>query len=126
MTFTIKHRGSGGPMIAEYECPVHGRFEATVQRDEAGDPPVDVVCPDINDDGVICSQVSPWRISAPRVRVRVIEVVRGGYQKPERETWTNTENLGEGQSLEDWRADRAKVWERDRESEVMALKKELG
>lgn len=46
MTWTIKQRPRpNAPMLAEYECPVHGRFELLVERDTAGDPPSEVVCP---------------------------------------------------------------------------------
>jgi hypothetical protein len=45
MTWKLKVRGAGGAMLAEYECPTHGRFDATVDRDGNGDPPSEVVCP---------------------------------------------------------------------------------
>lgn len=68
----------------------------------------------------------PHVISAPGIaRVRKVEAHRGGYQKPEHETWTNTENLGEGQDLDDWKDDRAKVWERERERQAMEMAREL-
>jgi hypothetical protein len=73
-----------------------------------------------------CGRLSQHVISAPgTAKVRRVEAHRGGYQKPEFETWTNTENLGEGQDLDDWKADRAKVWERDREREAMELARDL-
>jgi hypothetical protein len=46
MTFIIKHKPlPGSPMMAEYVCPVHGRFEMLVERDEHGDPPPSASCP---------------------------------------------------------------------------------
>ncbi len=128
------------PMVAEYDCPVHGRFTLEVARDANGDPPARMSCDrrltvidsvvqyeSVGQSGSVCGLTSPHVISATRgARVRKVEVVRGGYQKAERETWTDTTNLGEGQELEDWQADRDKVWEREREREVMQLAKEIG
>lgn len=110
------------PMVAEYDCPAHGRFPLEVARDASGDPPASVTCP-----RDLCGCESSWCVSATRgTRVRRVEVERGGYQRPERPTWTDTTNLGEGQDLEDWQADRDKVWEADHKNEVMQLAKELG
>lgn len=45
MTWTIKVRTSPGAlMTADYECPVHGRFEALVSRDGEGNPPIEAPC----------------------------------------------------------------------------------
>lgn len=142
MTWTLKHKRSDRPMVAEYLCPVHGRFELTVERDANGDPPDEVPCPDDNapgpgasidyftamnlglDEGQpeYCGLTSPFAISAPGYcKVKNVEAARGGYQKPERPTWTDTTNLGEGQDVDDWWDDRAKVWERQRESEIKEL-----
>lgn len=144
------------PIAAEYLCPVHGRFTLDVERDANGDPPAEMPCgatatPESEvaafrmlgvgeaDDAALmghhfdstrptrCGITSPYVISAPaRAKVRSVEAVRGGYERPERPTWTDTTNLGEGQTLEDWQDDRAKVWEREREREVMQMAKELG
>lgn len=50
MTWTIKPRPhvAGSPILAEYECPVHGRFERTVERDVDGNPPIESECPGAN------------------------------------------------------------------------------
>ncbi len=45
MTWTMKLTRSDRPMVAEYLCPVHGRFELTVDRDANGDPPDEATCP---------------------------------------------------------------------------------
>lgn len=115
-TWRIVTRGAPTPTIAaEYICPVHGRFSVDAQRDANGDAPASVTC------AAPCRELSPYAISAPRGKVKAVEVVRGGYQKPEAETWTNTENLGEGQDYDDWVADRDQVWERDRENSIKGL-----
>jgi hypothetical protein len=44
MTFTVKVRGGAGLLVAEYLCPVHGRFEQLVERDANGEPPSVVSC----------------------------------------------------------------------------------
>lgn len=70
----------------------------------------------------VCGLTSPFAISAPGYcKVKNVEAVRGGYQKAERPTWTDTTNLGEGQDPDDWWDDRAKVWDRQRESEIKEL-----
>jgi hypothetical protein len=51
MTFTIRIRTlPGAPMLCEYECPVHGRFELLVERDANGDPPAWVWCEQVCSD----------------------------------------------------------------------------
>lgn len=140
MTWKITVRAAPGALIAaEYECPVHGRFCIDVPRDVDGDPPDFAACPawrprpDPPLDSIIadlvlpmCGELSAFVISAPGIaRVRKVEAHRGGYQKPEFSTWTDTENLGEGQDIDDWKDDRAKVWEREREREAMELAREL-
>jgi hypothetical protein len=134
MAFTIKHTRSDRPMVAEYTCPVHGRFALEVQRDANGDPPASWPCQLIvggatwpGREGIRsiptpCGSDSPHTISAQRVtRVRRVEVARGSYQKPELPTWTDTTNLGEGQDLDDWIADRDKVWEAERQKEIKEM-----
>lgn len=45
MTWVLKHKHTPGTMIvAEYICPVHGRFEVHVERDDHGDPPEEMPC----------------------------------------------------------------------------------
>lgn len=129
MPFVIKHTRSDRPMVAEYLCPVHGRFAVEVARDENGDPPAEMPCPKPAENAWSppgaapgCAYWSPHAISAPRsCRVRKVEVARGSYQKPELPTWTDTTNLGEGQDLEDWQADRDKVWEAERHKEIKEM-----
>jgi hypothetical protein len=46
MTWTLKyHPLPGSPMKVDYECPDCGLFEQTVTRDEHGDPPATIACP---------------------------------------------------------------------------------
>lgn len=132
MSFVVKYRGTPTrTTIADYECPAHGRFEATVERNEDGDPPVEIACERrvVNEGGLVPSMVRcglpcEWRISAPLARVRQIEAVKGGWTKPERKTWTDTRNIGEGQPLYEWREDRAKIWEEKRKEDVVRFARE--
>src|SRR5690242_19691526 len=98
MAFRLILRGSAPrTAIADYECPVHGRFEAQVERDENGDPPEHVQCCeavlrfDPNTtlaSSELCGRTSEYRISAPLTRVRKIEAAKkGGWTKPERKEW---------------------------------------
>lgn len=132
MTWILKLTRSDRPMIAEYLCPVHGRFELEVARDEKGNPPEEMPCgaedreqwPDRHGHHHVnrCGLTSPFAISASGyAKVKAVEAVRGGYEKAERPTYTDTTNLGEGQDLDDWWDDRAKVWERQRENEIKEL-----
>lgn len=117
MSFRIIQRGAPSPtVIAEFHCDGHGRFDLEVARVD-GDPPAFAPCPN-------CAAPAVWCISAPRVtRVQRITAVRGKSEKPERETWLDTTNLGEGQSLDEFHADRAAIRERQRQREYMELKK---
>lgn len=125
MTFVIKVRGaSSQPIVAEYMCPEHGRFDVTVARDANGDPPSEHPCPGLwgADE---CGRAALWVISAPHTRVqKVTAVTRGKWQKPEHKTWTDTRNIAEGQPLYEWKEDRAKIWEEKRKEDVMRFAKE--
>lgn len=109
MTFVIKTRGAGGLIVAEYECPLHGVFEATVQRTESGDAPERQECPGpghaTNDDDRPCGLDSPWIISAPKTAVlsaRPTAAVRGGDMS-ERPPWMlDTRPLAEGMPYAEW------------------------
>lgn len=140
MSFKVTVRGSRMPMVADYECPVHGRFEARVQRDENGDPPATISClvddthGEDNDEAAEtgadrgeagpCGQLAEYCMSAPLARVRRIEALRGKSQKPERATWTDTRNVAEGQPVYEWQEDRAKVWEAKRKQDVYNFARE--
>jgi len=106
MTFTIRSRGAPtGLTVAEYSCPDCGVFDATVERPA----PDEHDCP-------ICGATATWVISAPVGRVKRGEVSQGKYEPPP-SGYMDTRALGDGQSLEDWRADRraARVKKRKRE-----------
>lgn len=138
MTWKITVRGNRDrPIVAEYMCPVHGRFALEMPRDANGDPPASACCPTIvehehhcedppcSDCGYTtwsCDQQSPYAISAPGFTgVRRVEAVRGGWEKPARSTFLDTRNLGEGQDLDDWREDRAKIRDQQRRDSLKEL-----
>ncbi len=135
MTFKVTFRGTPSrTTIADYHCPVHGRFEISVERTAEGDAPDTVFCPvtpecyrEIDPAEYYvptCAETATWCISAPLARVNPIEAVKGKWTKPERPTYTDTRNLGEGQPLYEWKEDRAKVWEDRRKADVMRFAKE--
>lgn len=123
MTWTLKVRGAGGPMLAEYECPAHGRFDATVDRDENGDPPETSECPHepaIQDDvhnahGSLvfmrrCRYPAPWVASAVAGRVKVGEVDKGKVMDyPPANVCLDTRALADGMPYSEWRATQDKV-----------------
>lgn len=115
MTFIIKTRGAGGPMIAEYWCENHDRIERLVQRDEKGDPPERVQCGEYLDtNGVIearfgivphCDRWCELAISAPRVMkdsVPCYAAVRGKDEE-RRPGQLDTRPLAEGMPMSEWK-----------------------
>lgn len=137
--FRVKVRISpGAPMTADYECPLHGRFEATVERDANGDPPSEARCPsqltlreafgvyDADADGDTwkpprCGRASPWRISCPPVHTQFVVSASQGKSaaKPHAETM-DTRMLAEGRKNE-FRRQRRKLKEERRHQRVKAL-----
>ncbi len=100
MTWTVKVRGAHSqPISRDFLCDECGPFSAIVEDRDAETHP----CPD-------CSKPAPIADSPVMGRVRLIEAVKGRWEKPERKTWLDTRNLGEGQSAEEFRAERKKVW----------------
>lgn len=80
MTWAIKIRGDAKSLIAaEYECPVHGRFEITAPRDEVLD---EEVCGFRT--GIFCGRIAPFCFPSPaRARVQRVTAARRG-KDPER------------------------------------------
>lgn len=106
MTWVQKRNGrpiaeappAAGVVVAEYECPVHGRFSHTVTRDEHGDPPDEVWCTSrldepqpgawvvLDDDEwdrrcsrpLVCGRASPWRPTPVLGRVQRVTAARRG------------------------------------------------
>ncbi len=88
-------------IICDYTCEAcEVVFEATV----ASPAPDEIECPE-------CSAAARWTPSAlVGCRVRRVEVTRGRWEKPERKTFLDTRKLGEGQSPEEFSAERKKMW----------------
>lgn len=135
MTFIRKFSGDRtAPIVCTYTCPEHGEFDAEVVREESGEAPDVIACgaavtafpTDTGERVFTCDRPAAWTPS-PSIacRVRRIEVARGKWEKPERPTYLDTRKLGEGQSMDEFRAERRKVWEEQRKADVMALKKEI-
>jgi hypothetical protein len=61
-----------------------------------------------------CLLPATWTPSPVAGRVRRVEVTRGKYEKPERKTYLDTRKLGEGQPLEEFQAERRKIWRDER------------
>ena len=135
MTFIVKRRGdTTKPIVCVYTCEEHGAFDVEVKRNERGEAPDRVACPSDAErcpacDGVPnrsefvggcdlcfgrkvvwCPFDATWTPSPVVCRVRRVEVTRGKYEKPERKTFLDTRNLGEGQPLEEFQAERRKMW----------------
>lgn len=154
MSFTIKLRGAPhATELADYECPIHGRFELQVDRPApervacptpgyceecAGngyphvrsklfDPNVAAPCKcggDGFDHDRPCSQPSPWRISAPGA-VRVpIQMVQGKIDAyPGEQHVMDTRPLADGMPLAEFKERRAKV---HREIALQQMRKMTG
>lgn len=134
MTFVVRHRGdTSRPIVAVYTCPEHGEFDAIVQRDQNGEAPDTIACPVVVDelilgvlprepeDFLLCEEPATWTPSPVACRVRRVEVSRGKWEKPERKTYLDTRKLGEGQDVEDFQAERKKIWTERRRQEVKEL-----
>lgn len=121
MAFTVRVRGaSSQPMVCVYTCPEHGEFDADVTRDANGNSPDTVAC-QVADYYGRCDAVSTWTPSPVFSKVKPWEVVRGNWEKPEKKTFTDTRDLGEGMSYDEWKKKRAAVWEERRQAEVREL-----
>lgn len=136
MTFTIKVRTAPGAlMTADYECPVHGRFETVVPRDANGDPPAVARClvpcrvsgiscggtgPD-NGHNTLCRTSSPWRISCPPIHTQFVVSASQGKSAPKPHAKTmDTRLLAEGQKNK-FRSQRKKIRDEERHQRVKAL-----
>lgn len=114
MSFTIKVRGAGGLILTHYECPEHGLFEATVQRDESGDPPAEVPCPEEERDQWpdcrgerrvnVCGLTAEWRPTAPAIKPCYGYAAVRGKDEDRPPGMLDTRMLGEGASYKEWRA----------------------
>ena len=135
MTYVVKHRGdTSRPIIAVYTCPEHGEFDAEVKRDESGGAPELTLCRaslgwrmDAFGPGGIehfCCLPSAWTPTPIACSVRRVEVVRGKWEKPERKTYLDTRKLGEGQDIEEFRAEREKIWDEKRRADVKRMARE--
>lgn len=136
------------PMVACYTCPEHGEFDAEVERDPNGEAPDEILCladtecscggppegdhskfwcrecagPDGSTGVTECYLNATWTPSASvGCRVRRIEVTRGKWEPPERKTFLDTRKLGEGQSMDEFQAERKKVWAERRRQTVKEL-----
>jgi hypothetical protein len=98
-------------ILCDYTCPACETFETLVES-----PAPDVIaCP-------ACSAPSTWTPpSTLHGSVKRWEVVRGGWTKPERSTYYDTRELGEGMPIDEWRAKRQAKWDESRKSDVAAL-----
>lgn len=140
MSFIRKYSGDRTkPIVAVYTCPEHGKFDATVERDENGEAPDVIACP-VDDpyadcigcggqpsapgaadcdlcNGTsrsVCSRDATWTPSPVAGRVRLVEVVRGKWEKPEHRTYLDTRELGEGQDPEEFWDKREAIWDDER------------
>jgi len=133
MTFVVKFSGDrSATIVCIYTCPEHGEFDAEVQRDENGDSPDVIPCGaelGVRADAFApngkmrrCELSAMWTPSSSvACRVRRVEVVRGKWEKPERKTYLDTRKLGEGQDVDEFRAERKKIWDEERRKKVKEL-----
>lgn len=121
MTWIIKHRGDAtAPILADFECPLHGTFEAVAPSNADFAPcPSEIVAvvdgePRGDLEMVPCNEPSPWRPSPVCGRVKLVSAVQGKSEKPPRPTYTDTEQLQHRGAWTEWKAGRDKVWEEHR------------
>lgn len=127
MTFTIKVRGGTGLVLAEYLCPLHGRFELLVERDANGDPPDERPCPveaprfEWMARAEYCGLISPWTISAPAVHTQFVITASKGKNAPKPHPKAMDQRmLAEGRK-NDFRKQRKKIKDEERHQRVKRL-----
>lgn len=113
MTLVIKTRGAGGLILADFRCPEHGVFEATVPRNESDAAP----CPtrvSIPADGFYpsggeraCGISSPWTPSPVHGRLKLGDVEKGSFEPPPSPGALDTRALADGMPLHEWKKKRA-------------------
>ncbi len=92
--------------LQDFSCPEHGCFETLA------DASAEVIgCPQ-------CLRDSPWRPAPVRGRVRLGEVVRGPNERPPNRLSLDTRKMGEGQSIDEYRAERAAIVHEHRKAEI--------
>lgn len=108
-TFIIRLRGDVEGLIEhEYLCPLHGRFLASVVR---ADPPDNVPCKL----DLFCREQAWWSPTAMNVNMPVASA--GSKARDDvrpHEGFMSTRNIADGQSVKDWKAERATYWETQR------------
>lgn len=94
----------------EYECDIHGRFEATVPREDDEKPQP---CPE-------CGEPSEWRISGPLGRMAMggLSFERGKGDGPRHHRDLDTRAMADGQSVSAFRKARRKMWQAERRAAI--------
>jgi hypothetical protein len=108
MSWTIKIRGAHSqPIALDLLCPNCGPQSTIGDRDCDGLPCVDG-----------CGAIAERVLSASFIGPEKFTVVRGGVAKAERPEWLSTRGLAEGQTMQEYRAQRDRVQEEKRHREA--------
>lgn len=109
MSWTLRVRPNPGALItAEYECPAHGYFAATLARDTQGDAPARAPCP--GDGAGPCGELAPWRPSSVASRVSSVSVATGKVgEYPPAAHCLDTRPLADGMPEAEWRAKQSAI-----------------
>lgn len=129
MTFRIRIRGATtGTIVLEYRCPVHGLTERSVPRGHAPDV-IECDVPVATIEGmdllVYCNRLCPWSPSrAPTVSIPIVSAgSKARDQDRPHQGYMSTRAIAEGQSVAEWKAERAEYWEERRKEDVMEQKR---
>ena len=95
-------------ILQDWRCPEHGLFEAVADNSDVDAMP----CPQ-------CSALSSWAPSPVRGRVKAAEFTRGGSDTPPPRV-LDTNELGDGMPIEEWRAKRRAACRDERRAEIKA------
>lgn len=113
MTYVVKTSGAPRPVRKDFRCPVHGVFTARATSDDEY-----ALCShrvETSDGSTpwagMCCQRSPWSPSVIPMRMRRVEATRGVSEKPQHKGWLDTSALEEGQSPEEFEAERDAIAE---------------
>lgn len=110
--YVTRIRGGGGYVSREFDCADHGIFDTLVQRGIDEPQP----CP-------ICGAPAEVTISAPPVHTKfVVTATTGRNEAKPHYAAMDTRSLGEGQSFDDWKAGRRRMWAEHRRKQLKDLR----
>jgi hypothetical protein len=117
-------------ILADFECPEHGVFEAYADADAESAPcpfrrcnasDMCTGCLSCASEPASCYEIAEWSPSPIHGSVQAGSVVRGPVSKPDSPMFLDTRELGEGMPLKEFKEKRRKLYEERRHKESKSL-----